>query len=63
VQAVYDNTDKNPNNPFSPPRRVWFGEQTDDEMCFVFFGATNDDQRRGIRVKRLTAAANKEKKD
>jgi hypothetical protein len=32
-------------------------------MCFVFFGATNDDQRRGIRVKRLTAATKKEKKE
>jgi hypothetical protein len=63
VEAIYDNSDKNPNNPFSPPKRVWFGEQTDDEMCFVFFGATNDDQRRGIRVKRLTAPAKKEKKD
>jgi hypothetical protein len=31
-------------------------------MCFVFFGATNDEVRRGIRVKRLTAAAKKEKK-
>jgi hypothetical protein len=42
VEAVYDNTDKNPNNPFNPPRRVPFGEQTDNEMCFVFLGATND---------------------
>jgi peroxiredoxin len=42
VEAVYDNTDKNPNNPFNPPRRVWFGEQTDNEMCFVFLGATSD---------------------
>jgi thiol-disulfide isomerase/thioredoxin len=42
VEAVYDNTDKNPNNPFHPPRRIWFGEQTDNEMCFVFLGATSD---------------------
>src|SRR5262249_21465392 len=42
VEAVYDNTDKNPYNPFNPPRRVRFGEQTDNEMCFVFLGATND---------------------
>jgi peroxiredoxin len=42
VEAVYDNTDKNPSNPFNPPRRVRFGEQTDNEMCFVFLGATND---------------------
>jgi peroxiredoxin len=42
VEAFYDNSDKNPNNPFQPPRRVWFGEQTDDEMCFVFLGATSE---------------------
>ena len=42
VQAIYDNSDKNPNNPFDPPRLVRFGEQTDNEMCFVFLGATKE---------------------
>jgi peroxiredoxin len=42
VEAVYDNSAKNPNNPFSPPRRVRFGEQTTHEMCFGFLGATVD---------------------
>jgi hypothetical protein len=42
VEAIYDNTAKNPNNPFHPPRAVIFGEQTDNEMCFVFLGATSD---------------------
>jgi peroxiredoxin len=51
VEAVYDNSDKNPSNPFNPPRRVFFGEQTDNEMCFVFLGATNDTPG-GIRYKR-----------
>jgi thiol-disulfide isomerase/thioredoxin len=41
VEAAYDNSDKNPNNPFSPPKQVRFGEQTDNEMCFVFLGLTN----------------------
>jgi peroxiredoxin len=50
VEAVYDNSDQNPNNPFSPPQWVRFGEQTDNEMCFVFLGATNDESRRRIRV-------------
>jgi peroxiredoxin len=40
VEAVYDNTDKNPTNPNRPPKPVFFGEQTDNEMCFVFFGVT-----------------------
>jgi peroxiredoxin len=51
VEALYDNSEKNPNNPFDPPRRVWFGEQTDNEMCFVFLGATDDQGPGRIRVK------------
>jgi thiol-disulfide isomerase/thioredoxin len=46
VVAVYDNSGKNPNNPFDPPRNVLFGEQTTNEMCFVFLGATSDGPRR-----------------
>jgi peroxiredoxin len=42
VEAFYDNSAKNPNNPFNPPQRVFFGEQTDNEMLFVFLGATSD---------------------
>jgi thiol-disulfide isomerase/thioredoxin len=42
VEAVYNNSDKNPNNPNRPPRAVTFGEQTTNEMCFVFLGATSD---------------------
>jgi peroxiredoxin len=42
VEAIYDNSKKNPNNPFNPPQWVRFGEQTDNEMCFVFLGLTND---------------------
>jgi peroxiredoxin len=50
VEAVYDNSDRNPNNPFDPPQLVRFGEQTDNEMCFVFLGATTDASRRNIDV-------------
>jgi peroxiredoxin len=42
VQAVYDNTGNNPLNPFDPPRDVAWGEQTTNEMCFIFLGATSD---------------------
>jgi peroxiredoxin len=42
VDAVYDNSAKNPMNPFDPPRWVLPGEQTTNEMCFVFMGATSD---------------------
>lgn len=42
VEAIYDNSGKNPNNPFNPPRIITLGEQTTNEMCFVFLGATSD---------------------
>jgi thiol-disulfide isomerase/thioredoxin len=42
VEAFYDNSEKNPLNPNSPPKPVRLGEQTTDEMCFVFLGATSD---------------------
>lgn len=38
IEAHYDNSDKNPLNPSSPPKRVTLGEQTFNEMCFVFLG-------------------------
>jgi hypothetical protein len=36
--ATYDNTSNNPENPSNPPRDVRYGENTTDEMMFVFFG-------------------------
>ena len=42
VDAIYDNSAKNPLNPFSPPQAVRFGEQTTNEMCFVFLGASSE---------------------
>jgi hypothetical protein len=48
VEAFYDNSDKNPSNPFNPPRIVTIGEQTTNEMLFVFLGATKED---GGRIK------------
>ncbi len=42
VEAFYDNSESNPLNPFTPPRNVRFGEQTTNEMCFVFLGCTTD---------------------
>jgi mono/diheme cytochrome c family protein/peroxiredoxin len=42
VEAHYDNSAKNPRNPFNPPRLVSIGEQTTNEMCFIFLGGTTD---------------------
>lgn len=41
VEALYDNSSKNPMNPNNPPRMVTFGEQTFNEMCFVFLGGSS----------------------
>ncbi|HXX93471.1 MAG TPA: hypothetical protein VEN81_07540 [Planctomycetota bacterium] len=35
-EYTYDNSAENPRNPSSPPKRVTFGEQTTDEMAFLF---------------------------
>ncbi len=50
VVAHYDNSADNPNNPNNPPRPIIFGDQTTDEMCFVFLGAISDQPGR-IRVR------------
>jgi mono/diheme cytochrome c family protein len=42
VQGVFDNSARNPNNPSSPPRRVFVGEETTNEMCFGFLGVTTE---------------------
>lgn len=39
IEAVFDNSAKNPNNPRTPPKLVTYGEETTDEMLFGFFGA------------------------
>ena len=52
IEAVYDNTNNNPHNPSNPPKWVKFGEQTTDEMCFMFMGITTDDNSR-VAVRRV----------
>ncbi len=42
IEAVYDNTDNNPSNPFHPPRPVFFGQETTNEMCYGFLGVASD---------------------
>jgi len=42
VRATFDNSAENPNNPSSPPKVVRLGEQTTDEMCFVFLGISSE---------------------
>jgi mono/diheme cytochrome c family protein len=44
MQGVYDNSAGNPNNPFSPPRMVTFGPKASDEMCYLYFRYTVDEE-------------------
>jgi peroxiredoxin len=37
LEAWYDNSLDNPQNPHVPPRDVTFGEKADDEMCMCYF--------------------------
>jgi hypothetical protein len=42
VDAWYDNSAANPLNPFTPPQRVCWGEQTKEEMGICHFQYTCD---------------------
>ncbi|MBI5801402.1 MAG: ascorbate-dependent monooxygenase [Verrucomicrobia bacterium] len=44
LEASYDNSDKNPRNPNSPPKAVRWGEQTTDEMCLAYLNFTVDSE-------------------
>lgn len=50
VDAVYDNSEKNPSNPSSPPKRVTWGDETLDEMLFCFFLVTAEKTEDMIHV-------------
>jgi len=61
VEAEYDNSENNPANPNSPPKRVSWGEETADEMCLltcVLITDTMDDLRQVVKMRdgRLGAA-------
>jgi peroxiredoxin len=50
IEAVFDNSAKNPNNPSVPPKPVGYGEQTTNEMLFGFVGAVPVNAKRvGLR--------------
>ncbi|KAF0242207.1 MAG: hypothetical protein FD180_4035 [Planctomycetota bacterium] len=40
--AIYDNSEKNPRNPNRPPKAVYWGEKTSDEMCLGYVGYVED---------------------
>jgi peroxiredoxin len=42
MQAIYNNSTSNPDNPSNPSQRVTYGEQTTNEMCICFLQLTVD---------------------
>jgi tetratricopeptide (TPR) repeat protein len=56
MRIAYDNSDGNPRNPHRPPRRVAYGQQTDDEMAELWFQVlTRSEADRATLVKDLRA--------
>ena len=47
VEAVFDNSQGNPANPNHPPKTVFLGENTDDEMGFAVVGFMTDSRPNG----------------
>jgi hypothetical protein len=47
VEAVYDNSSRNPRRPPGPERTVFLGEGTDDEMAFAIIGTIVDEPPTG----------------
>jgi hypothetical protein len=52
LEATFDNSAENPNNPNDPPRDVTWGEQTTDEMCIAFlqYATAHPEDRRTLFV-------------
>jgi hypothetical protein len=42
IQVAYDNSEKNRDNPSSPPKTVFFGEESTDEMSNCAIRVTTD---------------------
>ena len=45
MEAFYDNSEDNPDNPNYPPKPVSFGGQATDEMMFFYFHYTVDEEQ------------------
>ncbi len=45
LEAYFDNSERNPQNPNKPPKAVRWGEKTTDEMCICFLMIYADDPK------------------
>jgi hypothetical protein len=52
MRYVYDNSDENERNPNTPPQRIFFGEQTTDEMAFCFLEVIPDNPMDAPAIRR-----------
>lgn len=59
MESVHDNSTSNPANPNSPPKRIKWGEGTEDEMSLCIFEATCDSVTDLLRLVADNAAHNK----
>lgn len=50
IEYVYDNSERNPNNPTRPPRRVRFGQSSADEMGTLTLAVTVADDAARARL-------------
>jgi hypothetical protein len=47
---IYDNSASNPRQPSKPPKRVRFGEQTEDEMAMAFLQVATMNQGDSLKL-------------
>jgi len=56
LEAYYDNSANNPQNPNTPPQPVRWGEQTTDEMCLCVVQVVTDRPADRLELMRLTGS-------
>jgi thiol-disulfide isomerase/thioredoxin len=59
MESVHDNSTSNPANPNSPPKKIKWGEGTEDEMSLVIFESTCDSVPDLLRLVADNAGHNK----
>ena len=63
LDATFDNSADNPNNPNSPPQDISWGEKTTDEMCLAFLGLIRESEYDPKREARKNASGGKTHQD
>lgn len=53
MEACYDNSEDNPQNPSKPPKPVRWGEQTTDEMCLCGLQVVTETREDMVKIARM----------